>query len=289
MKKSLSLLFIMILWWLLPQMSQFSYLIPYGLVFILFFAFLWEKIERKMFCEKRIFLILLANLVIWFWLYFLLKPFDSELAFILFLVWITPTATAAPWVISLLKGKTSFVIASVLVSNVFMAFAWPFFFRYTWYGDISVLPVLVTTLQVIIIPLLIAQGIQKFFPFGKFFLLSRFEFLSFYVWLWVIFLAISRASDFIIVQSDFSVWYIMEIFIWVVIVCAINFSVWKCIWGKQFCLESAQSLGQKNTIFSTWVALNFFSPVVALGPIFYILCHNLYNVYLFYVRKNKLD
>jgi BASS family bile acid:Na+ symporter len=71
--------------------------------------------------------------------------------------------------------------------------------------------------------------------------------------------------------------------------CVVNFSLGRFIGGKKYSFEAGQSLGQKNTIFSTWVALNFFHPLAALGPIFYILCHNLYNAYLLYSRKNKLD
>jgi BASS family bile acid:Na+ symporter len=115
---------------------------------------------------------------------------------------VTPTAVAAPGVVSLLKGNVRFVISCVLLTNVFMAFAWPFFFQYIGYGNITVLPVLLSTLKVIIVPLLAAQFVRLVFPKVKTLLVSKFKFLTFYVWLGAIFLPISRASDFVIRQSD---------------------------------------------------------------------------------------
>ena len=288
MKKSLFLLWVMFLGAIIPQASAFSDLIFYGLIAILFFAFLEEKLEKKIFYEKRVVFILLANIFVWFLAYFIVNPYNPDLAFILFLVWITPTATAAPGVISILGWKINFVIASVLFTNIFMAFAWPFFFQYTGYWDIEVFPVLIATLKVIMIPLLVAQLFHYIFPKGRTFIVSKFKFLSFYIWLGVIFLAISKASDFISSQSQIWFFDILVVFIGVAVLCLFNFVFWKFIGGKEYALESSQSLGQKNTIFSTWVALQFFTPMIALWPIFYIVLHNLYNAYLLYKNKNKL-
>ena len=269
----------------IPQASTFSNLIFYGLIAILFFAFLEEKLEKKIFYEKRVIFILLANIFAWFLAYFIVEPYNPDLAFILFLVWITPTSTAAPGVISILGWKVNFVIASVLFTNIFMAFTWPFFFQYTGYWSIEVLPVLIATLKVIMIPLLVAQLFHYIFPKGRTFIVSRFKFLGFYIWLGVIFLAIAKASDFISSQSQ--IWFldILWVFIGVAVLCVFNFVFWKFIGGKEYGLESSQSLWQKNTIFSTLVALQFFTPMIALGPIFYIVFHNLYNAYLLYKRK----
>gem|GEM_PF-2959549 len=52
------------------------------------------------------------------------------------------------------------------------------------------------------IPLLVAQLFHYIFPKGRTFIVSRFKFLGFYIWLGVIFLAIAKASDFISSQSQ---------------------------------------------------------------------------------------
>lgn len=58
MKKSLGLLCVMSLGVLFPQAQVAAPVIPYFLMFILFFSFLEEKVEKKMFYEKRVFFIL---------------------------------------------------------------------------------------------------------------------------------------------------------------------------------------------------------------------------------------
>ncbi|MEK7414548.1 MAG: hypothetical protein AAB263_14635, partial [Planctomycetota bacterium] len=41
--------------------------------------------------------------------------------------------------------------------------------------------------------------------------------------------------------------------------------------------EASQSLGQKNTTLTIWMAATFANPIVALAPTFYVLWHNLVN------------
>ncbi|HQL21587.1 MAG TPA: hypothetical protein PLY49_07505, partial [Opitutaceae bacterium] len=44
-----------------------------------------------------------------------------------------------------------------------------------------------------------------------------------------------------------------------------------------FSREASQALGQKNTTFTIYLALTYANPLVALGPTFYVLWHNLWN------------
>ena len=41
--------------------------------------------------------------------------------------------------------------------------------------------------------------------------------------------------------------------------------------------ESSQLLGQKNTTFTLYLALTFVNPLIAMGPIFYVFWHNVWN------------
>ena len=49
------------------------------------------------------------------------------------------------------------------------------------------------------------------------------------------------------------------------------------IGGREFPREASQSLGQKNTSFTIYLALTYANPLVALGPTCYVLWHNLWN------------
>jgi len=72
----------------------------------------------------------------------------------------------------------------------------------------------------------------------------------------------------------------------------INFGLGALLGGERFRQESSQSLGQKNNSFVIWIALTFINPLVAMGPTFYILYHNLYNswqIYRFEKRRGEGD
>jgi len=55
----------------------------------------------------------------------------------------------------------------------------------------------------------------------------------------------------------------------------VNFSLGRLVGGSEFGLEASQSLGQKNTTFTIYLAMTYANPVVALGPTFYVIWHNL--------------
>ncbi|MGR9053311.1 MAG: hypothetical protein ACU84J_11740, partial [Gammaproteobacteria bacterium] len=63
-------------------------------------------------------------------------------------------------------------------------------------------------------------------------------------------------------------------------ICLLNFSIGRYIGGQRFKREASQALGQKNTMFTTWLALEYFSPLVMTGPVFYLIFQNIYNSYL---------
>jgi BASS family bile acid:Na+ symporter len=73
------------------------------------------------------------------------------------------------------------------------------------------------------------------------------------------------------------------------VICIINFSLGALIGGRQHWQEASQALGQKNNSFVIWVALTFINPLIAMGPTFYVLYHNLYNSFQIYLfeKRNK--
>lgn len=64
--------------------------------------------------------------------------------------------------------------------------------------------------------------------------------------------------------------------------CIGNFALGSILGPRKLRRECSQLLGQKNTTFTMYLALHFSSALVALGPIFYIVCHNVWNAYQMY-------
>ena len=97
--KVLGLLLMIVLGMLLPQFHALSSYIQVLLMIMLFFAFLDIDIQPRSF-HKGLIWVLLANLLIAFAAYWILLPFNLNLALAAFITGIAPTAIAAPVIIS---------------------------------------------------------------------------------------------------------------------------------------------------------------------------------------------
>ncbi len=271
---------------IISQAYVYAFLIKYLLMLMLFFPFL--KIGIKTFYPHALWIVV-ANIVIPIIVYLFILPFNSELAFLCFVTAITPTATAAPAVMDFLQGNVEYVASSVLLTNSIVGLTIPFSISWltTLETSISTSEVFRSIWFIFAIPLLLAQLVKEFNPSLHQFLLQR-KNLSFYIWNVLLFLATAKATHFIIYDSNTTPQRIILIAASSLMLCTLNFGMGKLIGGKHFALEASQSLGQKNTMFTVWLAFSFLNPIVALGPMFYLLYHNLYNSYQLLKVNNQI-
>jgi len=277
--KGLSLLFTMLVGALLPQGHVFSGWIQYLLMVMLFFAFL--DIEFKF--QKSVLWVLLANVAIAFVVYVMLAPFNLTLALAAFMTAIAPTAIAAPVIISFIQREVEYVVASVVLTNIASAFVVPIAlpFLIGTQIKISIWEVLQPVLTVMFVPLILSQLVkslpanaQKFIRKGKAF--------SFPVWLINLFIISAKASDFLRHDNTDSLSTLAIIAFVSLIICIINFGTGALLGGHSHRQEASQALGQKNLSFVIWIALEFINPLVALGPMCYILYHHIFNSWAIY-------
>jgi bile acid:Na+ symporter, BASS family len=285
--KVLGLLLMMVLGILFPQLSALAFLIQYLLMAMLFFAFLDIDIQPRSF-HKGILWVLLANILIAFTAYWFLRPFDFNLALTAFMTGIAPTATAAPVIIGFLQGQVEFVIGAVLVSNVAMSLILPVVLPFV-VGNVvkvSIWQVLKPVLLTMFIPLILAR-LSHLLPHQAQATIRRGKAFSFAFWLMALLISTAKASDFLRSDASASAASVIPIALVSLVLCVINFSLGALLgWGR-FRQESSQSLGQKNNAFVIWVALTFLNPLVAMGPTFYILYHNLYNSWQIYQFERR--
>lgn len=287
MKQSILLFSAIIIGAIIPQASKFSYLIYYLLMFMLFFPFSQWKITTKIFKEKKIYFILLINIMIGLLGYYLLIGYNQNFALIAFLIGIAPTATACPAVMGYLKGRVDFTIATVIVTNIFMSLFIPFMIYKISNINLEISTIFSQTIFVIFIPLILGQSIQHFLPKISNHL-TRFKDMGFYFWLLVCFLAVSKAS-FFIQSSKVDIKTIFLIGGLSAIICLLNFNIGRIFSKKEMSLEMSQTLGQKNTTFVIWIGFTYFNPLITLGPIFYLIWHNLYNSYQLAMQNKKIN
>lgn len=284
--KGLSLLFAMLIGALVPQAYVFSDWIQYLLMVMLFFAFL--DIEFKF--QKSVLWILLANVTIAFIAYIALAPFNLMLALAAFMTAIAPTAIAAPVIISFIQREVEYVVASVVLTNIASAVVVPIalLFLIGTEIQISIWEVLKPVLAVMFVPLILAQ-LVKSLPLAAHDFIRKGKVVSFPIWLINLFIISAKASDFLRNDNTDSFSTLGIIAFVSLIICVINFGIGALLGGRSHWQEASQSLGQKNLSFVIWIALTFINPLVALGPMFYILYHHIYNSWSIYrFERNRV-
>jgi len=274
---------------LFPAAKAASGWIPYVLMGMLFFAFLDISIRRESFHWSLVG-IFLANVLLPFAVFFLLRAIDPNLALVGYLTAVTPTATAAPVIVGFLRGKVDYVVTAVLLTNVGIALLLPFTLPLVAGSSvhISTMDLLPSVLEVMFIPLGLAL-LSRLLPARARNIIRRGKPLAFPLWLLVLFLVTSEASAFVMNNKSFSGWLLLSIALISLAICGLNFALGGWIGGRAFRREGSQSLGQKNNSFTIWVALAYLTPLAALGPTCYVIYHNLYNGYQLYAQERSED
>jgi BASS family bile acid:Na+ symporter len=285
--KVLALILMMILGACLPQFQRLSFLVQYLLMGMLFFAFLDIEIKPSSF-QKGVLWILLANVAVAFLGYGLLSFVDRNLAQAAFITGIAPTAVASPVVISFIEGRVEYVAAAVLLTNLSIALLIPFVLPLVVgvAGAISTWSVLEPVLLVMFVPLILAQLARRL-PQTAQAVVREGKVVSFPLWLATLFIICAKASDFLHNEVTVPASVLGEIALVSLGVCIVNFGLGALLGGRNYWQESSQALGQKNNSFVVWIALTFMSPLVAMGPTFYILYHNLYNSFQIYLHERR--
>ncbi|MBA4405651.1 hypothetical protein C0389_00070 [bacterium] len=274
--KTILLLFAITLGILFPYGHQYTFLIRYFLMLMLFFSFLDVRLEKEIIRSSH-FIILAAIIFTSIAAYFLLKPISIVLAQTAFITAIAPTAIAAPVIISLKKKNVEYVTFSLLLNNVVIALLIPFLLPALMKSDmdISVTKVLLPVVITLTIPFFIAQFIKYTFPvFWK--ALIGWKDSSFYILILNIYIATSEASHYINSELTSNIGIVLYIALTSAGLCILFFALGWIIGGKEFAAEASQSLGQKNNAFTIWLSLSFVNPLAVIGPVFYVFVQNIY-------------
>jgi len=264
---------------LLPYGLPYVFLIRYFLMWMLFQSSVDLVLQRDSFKGSHL-AILAVNICLPVTLYFGLRTWLPTEAMVLSVTAMAPTAVAAPVVIELLRGQTTYASASLLLTNLVMAGVIPlmiscFGFTESSQSLAAALPII---LSVILIPLGTAQLVRIRWPrlAGS---LARYRRLTFYLLVCCIYLGTTRATHFVRHEIDAPLTLIARIAVATLVMCVFGFLLGKFLGGRQYAREASFSLGHKNNAFTIWIALTFVSPLAALGPVCYVLFQNVYLSY----------
>ena len=268
----------LVLGMLIPQGACLGFLIDPLLMAMLFMVYLQLDV-RELKPRAAHWTILGVNILIGVAAYLVFRlTGNRDLALAAFFVGITPTATAAPVIMNLLRGRVGFVVSGFVVTNVGVSLALiPLIPVVT--GNLEfgfMLKVLRSLLLIMALPLVLALALRKIAPSTETWP-KRFKMLSLSMWSVMLFVIAARASRFLRKNDAVSPWIVVAIAGIAALLCAVNFTLGHFIVPKRLRREGSQTLGQKNTMLTLSLATSFASPLAALGPTFYVICHNVWN------------
>lgn len=278
LSRTAAILAAIILGGLVPQAHVLQGAIRWLIMSMLFIVFLQSRLSRSA-LTRRHFALLFTNVALGFVAWaggWMLGGRDVALA--AFFCGITPTAIAAPVIISFLHGRVEFVVAAFLLTNISIAALLPVMLPIVLgrptpeaFAHVSA-----SVAVVVFVPMLLAWLVRKVHPAAVAWP-GRLRNISFAMWIIAMFLITSNASDFLRRHADAPRALLLQIASASLLVCVASFATGRLIGGREFSREASQSLGQKNTTFTIYLALTYASPLVAMGPTFYVIWHNLWN------------
>jgi len=276
----------------LPYGHDYTFLIRYLLIVMLFFSLLDVSINKKIITTAH-FLILVLTIIFSLLLFVFIKLINFEVALAVFIAAIGPTAIAAPVIISLKKGNVEFVVFSLLLNNVAVALAIPFLLPLLMGSStsITVMKILIPVAITLSIPYTAAQLVKKMLP-SIWNILIKWKDATFYLLMFNIYIATSNASHYIRNENPYHYKMIILIGIFTAIACALLFFVGRKIGGSSFKEEASFAMGQKNNAFTIWISLTYMNPIAVTGPVFYVLFQNVYiswELYRHNTRERELN
>lgn len=196
---------------------------------------------------------------------------------------ICPTATAAAVVTQKLHGDGADITMYILLINICVALLVPLLVPLIHpQGDVPFLlslgRILARVFPLLLCPLLLAQFVRWFTPRLLAWFCSLHD-LPFYIWAVALSLAIAVTTRSLL-HTDHSAAEVTGIALASFVACVVQFYLGRRI-GQRYGtpISSAQSLGQKNTVFAIWLAYTYLSPETSIAGGFYSVWHNVYNTY----------
>ncbi len=269
---------------------KFAFILPYAMFIMLTLAF--TKVSLKEIKFKKVHILLLAVTILGgLGTYLAIAPFNKILAESMMVIIMCPTAVSAVVVTSKLGGNAPNLVSFTILANIAVAIIIPAVFPLIeakgmsfWEGFLTIIQ---KVFPLLVLPMILAELIKKFLPKTHDFLL-KYSGVSFYIWAGSVVILMGRTVKSIIEKPEN---YHIDILMGIaaLIICIVLFTVGKIIGTKlDERISCGQSIGQKNTIFSIWVAGTYLDPLSALCSGFYIIFQNLFNSWQL-DKKRKAD
>lgn len=275
---------------LVPQLHVLSPLIPWFIRFMIFMNFLQCRKDQIRLRWSHFFLLLLNVLIAVVSCEALCALGLNQLGLAAFFSGLAPTGTAAPTVMGFLGGNIEYVFTAFLLSTFFISMVVPALIPWALQSNTPGIMVHISlrVLSVIILPVLAAFIVRMIVPKSTEWPKKCKSFI-FVSWLFVVCIICAGASNYIQSTPNLSRIVLFQIAAITMFICFLNFFLGYCFGEKEFRRECSQSLGQKNTSITIFLAYLYADPLVALGPTFYVLWHNSWNAWQLRKQRSEPD
>lgn len=215
--------------------------------------------------------------------YFVIEPFDRLIAIGVSALILTPTATAAAVITGMLGGNIAFVTTYMIVSNIAIALIGPVLIGAV-HPDMGgsywsmVLAIFGKVSALLVLPLVIVWTLRYALP-KVHDRIAKLSSWTFWIWAFNIMVLMSSAVHTFVVSEQLTIRYTgLLMLITTMTTLALYFLGGRCAsWTGERVVNGRQTLGQKNTVFTIWLAITFLDPEIAFFPTLYIITQNVIN------------
>lgn len=268
-------------------------LAPYLVFIMLFISYTAIDAKQMRPCRMDLWLMIFQVAFTLISYFFGLKLLDSPMmADGLLITALTPVAASSVVVACALGAKRETVTTYTILDNLMVAVVAPILFALLGQQEgvnlfENMWKIFWRIAPQIVFPFFTALLLQRFLPKVND-AVSSIKSGTLYIWAFTLTVVLGKTFDNIFLMSH-KPWKLMGIMLVLCVVqCAILFLVGKQI-GKKYGdkIAGGQQLGQKNTSFGIWMAVEFLNPMAALSMAFYSICQNLFNSWQMYEHDRK--
>lgn len=206
---------------------------------------------------------------------------------------ITPVAASVVVVSCALGANRETVTTFTILDNLMVALIAPIL--YSFIGTHTGLPFFQSFWKIfcricpqIVFPFLTALMLKHWLPKVSD-AIAHISWTSLYVWALTLTIVLGKTCHDILTAPD-PHWHLLAILsVIAIILCAIQFGFGKWLGSRRGeKIEGGQLLGQKNTSFGIWMAVEYLNPLSAVFPAIYSVCQNIFNSWQMW-QKDKED
>lgn len=263
------------------EIAPLRWMLPMGITLMLSITFIGLDVRRLRPTRLHLWVLLCLQamgLGFWYLAYALGHPVLAEA---LYYCACAPIASACPIIISLLKGDVEFTTTAMVLSQAAFGIVTPFVLPFVVHDPALTYvelmrEVAIQMLSVLAAPALLSLVLRLLYPPCREWA-PKLRDWSLLIWI-VNLTVIAASGTERVVQMNYSWHDIWPMALGAAVVCASGFFFGYWLGYPARKRECSQSLGQKNTILTLYIAgQSYATPIAYVAPVFYVFFHNIAN------------